>query len=125
MRAKRKQYELYFFNARLLALITISILTQTHAADSESALTLQETLNKGRAALASGDHAQAFQVFEIIEEEFGTEPELASKSSQLTLVPLHGYSALKSGQTDRAISLFEDFVARFPDDQSRFGFVFF
>ena len=125
MRVTLKQYELYFSNARLLALIPISILAQTLAADSESALTLQETLNKGQAALASGDHAQAFQVFEIIEEEFGTEPELASKSSQLTLVPLHGYSALKSGQTDRAISLFEDFVARFPDDQSRFGFVVF
>ncbi|MEO0508413.1 MAG: tetratricopeptide repeat protein [Verrucomicrobiota bacterium] len=104
-----------------------SLLTWTShcLAESESALTLQEALAKGQAALAAGDYSGAFEVFEIIDEEFGSEPELATKVSQITLLPLHGYSALMGGQTEKAVSLFEGFIEKYPEDQSRVSFVVF
>ncbi len=91
----------------------------------ETITTLREVLAQGQAALAAGEYETAFKAFEEIQTTFSQEPEVSERVFQLTIKPLHAYSALLSGDTEVAIRLFSAFVEEFPDDRTRLSFVFF
>jgi TolA-binding protein len=109
---------------RLLACAAILCGTGVASAD-ESAATLQETLAGAQVALVAGDYASALSAFDTIQTTFGREPEVAKRSFQITVIPLHGYAALLNKRTDQAIQLFERFIEQFPDDRSRMSFILF
>jgi len=90
-----------------------------------NAATLRDVLARGQAALAAGDYASAYAAFETIQTTFGEEPEVRAESFRRTVLPLHGYAALLSGNPGEAIELFRTFVREFPNDRTRKSFVLF
>jgi len=91
----------------------------------QEASTLRETLASAELAISSGDFRRAADLFTKIETAFGQEPEVKKPQFRITVIPLHAYAALRVGETDVAIQLFEDFLQSFPDDRSRAPFVLF
>ena len=110
---------------RLFTVFIASFFLNGSSYAQENIATLQEVLAQGQAALAAGDYAAAFKAFETIQTTFSREPEVSERVFQITIMPLHGYAALLSEETDKAIQLFEKFVDEFPEDRSRVSFVLF
>ncbi|MBC8190128.1 MAG: tetratricopeptide repeat protein [Puniceicoccaceae bacterium] len=110
---------------RLFAVFIASFFLSSSSYAQENISTLQEVLARGQAALAAGDYTTAFKAFETIQTTFSREPEVSERVFQITIMPLHGYAALLSEETDKAIQLFEKFVDEFPEDRSRLSFVLF
>ena len=102
---------------RLFAVFIASFFLSSSSYAQENISTLQEVLARGQAALAAGDYTTAFKAFETIQTTFSREPEVAERVFQITIMPLHGYAALLSEETDKAIQLFEKFVDEFPEDR--------
>ena len=110
---------------RPICVALIAIFGGFSASAQENISTLQEVLARGQAALAAGNYTTAFKAFETIQTTFSREPEVSERVFQITIMPLHGYAALLSEETDKAIQLFEKFVDEFPEDRSRVSFVLF
>ena len=110
---------------RVFLIATSLAFAPLQSSGQENIKTLREVLVQGQTSLAAGDYVSALTAFESIETTFGREPEVKEKIFRLTIAPLHAYAALRSGETQTAIRLFEAFVQDFPDDRSRLSFVLF
>ncbi len=109
----------------LFAFIGVLILPFSPVNGNETAQTLSETLSQGQAALAAGDYESAYQAFVEIDTTFNREPEVASDSFQLVVLPIKGYAALLTKRLEEAIYAFDSFIQRFPKDRTRTSFVLF
>lgn len=90
-----------------------------------TAQTLREVLAEAQAAFSAGDFVAAENHFARIADEFGREPEVDNPQFRRTVLPIHGYAALLSGNAQRATELLNAFVEEFPDDRERMTFVLF
>ena len=109
----------------LFVVIGVLMLPFSPVNGSETAQTLSETLSLGQAALAAGDYESAYQAFVEIDTTFKREPEVASDSFQLVVLPIKGYAALLTERLEEAIDAFNSFIQRFPKDSTRSSFVLF
>ena len=109
----------------LFTVIGVLILPCSPTNGNETAQTLSETLSLGQAALAAGDYESAYQAFVEIDTTFKREPEVATDSFQLVVLPIKGYAALLTERFKESIDAFGSFIQRFPKDRTRTRFVFF
>ena len=84
---------------RVFLITSFLVFVPLQSSGQENIKTLREVLAQGQAALAAGDYATAFKAFEEIESTFSQEPEVKEKIFRRTIIPLHAYAALKSGET--------------------------
>lgn len=111
-------------NRLLCFIVTLAVFNSALFAQ-ETASTLQETLASAQANLAAGNYESAYNAFEAIQQNFAREPEVQERSFQLIVLPLHGYAAMLSEQSQVAIELYNKFLNKFPEDRTRQPFVLF
>lgn len=84
---------------------------------------MQATLERAVRAFAAGDYVTAAAAFADLERVFGREESYSPLAP--TLLPVRAYAEQQAGNQEAAITHFEDFLRRYPDERARLGFVYF
>lgn len=85
--------------------------------------TFKQQLQVAAEHFQAGDYGQAHAAFESLELVFGKEPEF--RDVQATILPLHGYACLITGDYSKAVALLETFMTQYPEAKQRRGFMLY
>ncbi|MEM0966629.1 MAG: tetratricopeptide repeat protein [Verrucomicrobiota bacterium] len=88
-------------------------------------LRLQEVLSRATGAFQQGKYQEAVEIFDILENEFGREPELEDPAVQRILLPSRGYAEFALQNYPEAIERFERFLEQFPETGTLHAFVLY
>ena len=98
---------------------------QAEAEVAVQRLRLQEVLARATAAFRGGDYPQAVELFDMLDQSFGREPELQDPAIQKILLPAQGYSEFAVQDYPKAIEKFKAFLDQFPEPGPVHGFVLY
>ncbi len=95
------------FSVFAVSLLSLSLKSALPGQEGD---TLQSLLQKSTAAFQSGRYEAAASFFEALEEQFSEEDDFQSESLQKVLLPMQGYSLLRTGRANLAAEIFEYFL---------------
>jgi len=103
-------------------LFFLCVLPFTSSAQVNAPVLMNEVMEAGIQAFNSGNFAEADRLFDRLQSEFGREQELQKEETRKVLLPARAYAAFSIDDLDKAIRLFEEFLQRFPEKDSRHAF---
>ena len=92
---------------------------------SQTVLTLQEQADQAVAAFGKGDYVSCYWQFEVMELDYGAEPEFVAHNFQRMILPIRGYAALMADRPTDALIYFKRLLNQSNLDRGLIAFVLF
>ena len=91
----------------------------------QSVATLQDQMEQAITAFSNGDYALCYRQFEMMELDYGAEPEFLSNDFQRTVLPVRSYAALMSDRPTDALVYFGTLLKQYTPGRGLLAFVLY